>query len=240
MQYPPILIVGPSGSGKSSSLRNLPKQRTRILNIERKLLPFKEALKFGDNNVSIPIIENPIKVYMEELDKSINSPNIDIIVHESFTAFSDELLKFSKKINKGYDIYNYYADRMIMLLDRIKSDQNKWHVVLAIDELVEFMAPSGVRTTSRRCGVNGQKLEGKIEKEFTVVFFTEVRPSADKKSSTYHFLTNNDGTTSAKSPAGMFKETLIDNDIRKAIETMIEYWGLPKLSEDVEPLKIVV
>lgn len=229
MIYPPILVVGPSGSGKSTCLRHLNPNRTKILNIERKMLPFREGVKFGDNNILMPYQgapENPALACKNKILEIVKDDTIDVIVYESFTALSDELLKFSKKINKGYDIYNFYADKMIEIIDLIKSVENKWQIVLAIDELVEFMAPNGVRSTSRRCGVNGQKLEGKIEQQFTIVFFTEVRKAPDGKSSVYSFMTNNDGTTSAKSPHGMFKEIYIDNDIMKAIKEACNYWGL--------------
>ena len=37
----PCLLIGESGSGKSSSARNLPPEETVILNTERKSMPFK-------------------------------------------------------------------------------------------------------------------------------------------------------------------------------------------------------
>jgi len=52
MKLPLIAVVGLSGSGKSSSLRNLPKDKTIILNVDEKILPFKDALSFGSNNIT--------------------------------------------------------------------------------------------------------------------------------------------------------------------------------------------
>ena len=49
---PNIIVVGKSGSGKSSSLRNLNAERTAVLNTERKQLPFRGAKNF--KNVPIP------------------------------------------------------------------------------------------------------------------------------------------------------------------------------------------
>ena len=43
---PNVIVVGKSGSGKSTSLRNLNPERTAVLNTERKQLPFKGANKF--------------------------------------------------------------------------------------------------------------------------------------------------------------------------------------------------
>ena len=46
---PNTLILGASGTGKSSSIRNLPKDTTIILNTERKTLPFREGKDFKMN-----------------------------------------------------------------------------------------------------------------------------------------------------------------------------------------------
>ena len=49
---PNVIVVGKSGSGKSTSLRNLNPEKTAVLNTERKQLPFKGANKF--KNVPVP------------------------------------------------------------------------------------------------------------------------------------------------------------------------------------------
>src|SRR5438034_4706412 len=120
MKLPLIAVVGPSGSGKSSSLRNLPPKNTKILNIDEKILPFPNASDFNEIRLS------SINDFNEALDKAIVDNDIKIIVIETFTFFSDKLLQKSKSINKGYEIYNYYADQMIVFLNKLKSIENKW------------------------------------------------------------------------------------------------------------------
>ena len=41
----------------------------------------------------------------------------------------------------------------------------------------------------------------------------------------YKFVTQSDGTTTVKSPLGMFEKE-IDNDLKFVDETIREYWGL--------------
>lgn len=232
MNYPPILILGASGSGKSSSLANLNPEKTLILNVERKVLPFRHALKFKHNKM--------LKTHKEvqnELELGLKNESIDTIVLESLSAFSNELLAFSKKINKGYDIYNFFNSEVGHLLNTIKNAENKWIVVIGIDELVEFMSPMGSRSTSRRCEIRGKEWEGKVEKEFTLVFFTEVLQPDKNQPPSYNFITNNDGTNSAKSPQGMFKNRLIPNDVAAVIKVAKEYWEIPT-GEDVEKFKV--
>lgn len=220
MNYPMILVCGQSGSGKSYSLRNLDKERTKIINIERKILPFKEALKFKH----YVEVDNSIKA-SEEIKRSLSSDEYDIIVIESFTKYVELLLAYSKNINKGYDIYNYYNSTISSFLEAIKGNQNKFIIITAIDERVEFIQPTGAITTSRRCAVSGKEWEGKIEKEFTVVLFTDVKQEKGKNPE-YRFITNNDGTNSSKSPPDLFGKQYIENDINFIINKMIEYYEL--------------
>lgn len=61
-----------------------------------------------------------------------------------------------------------------------------------------------------------------LEGLFTYVFFTKVvRDDASEVS--YKFITNNDGTCTAKSPMGLFNDRLIDNDLDLVIRTIKEY-----------------
>lgn len=229
MNYPLVLVCGQSGTGKSYSLRNLDKKRTCILNIERKVLPFKEALKF-ENNIEIEKVGGLTvsDSFESQLDKALASPNYDIVVIESFTKYVEMLLSHSKKIMKGYEIYNYYNDCITATLDRIKKNLNKFVIVLAIDERVESISNSGAITTSRRCKVAGKQWEGTIEKEFAIVLFTDVKQEKGKQSE-YRLLVNNDGTCSAKSPPKMFERELngyIDNDLNSVVEDMKKYYEI--------------
>ena len=65
---PNIFIVGPSGTGKSSSLRNLNPATSIILNTEQKALPFREASTF---KLNVPIASTD--AFEKAFDKSIGS-----------------------------------------------------------------------------------------------------------------------------------------------------------------------
>ena len=60
-----------------------------------------------------------------------------------------------------------------------------------------------------------------IEGLFTYVFFTHV--INDEGSPQYKFITNSDGTSTAKTPMGLFEELLIDNDIQIIIDAIKKY-----------------
>ena len=78
---PNIFVVGPSGTGKSSSLRNLNPETTIVLNTEQKALPFRGAGKFK-LNVPIPDMDS----FHAAFNKAIASTKAKVIVIESFTS----------------------------------------------------------------------------------------------------------------------------------------------------------
>lgn len=62
-----------------------------------------------------------------------------------------------------------------------------------------------------------------LEGLFTYVLFTKVVREDGTNAVNYKFLTNSDGTCTAKSPMGLFDEFLIDNDLALVINKIIEY-----------------
>ena len=48
----------------------------------------------------------------------------------------------------------------------------------------------------------------------------------------YRFVTQTDGTTPAKSPMGMFPDTIIDNDLKMVDSAIREYWGMRPLTDN--------
>ena len=61
-----------------------------------------------------------------------------------------------------------------------------------------------------------------LEGLFTYVFFT-VRRENENREMEYKFMTNSDGTNTAKSPMGCFDSILIDNDLQYVVEKIDEY-----------------
>ncbi len=61
-----------------------------------------------------------------------------------------------------------------------------------------------------------------LEGLFTYVLFTKIVKDETKDDVAYYFLTNSDGTCTAKSPMNMFPK-LIDNDLKIVVDTIIKY-----------------
>lgn len=61
-----------------------------------------------------------------------------------------------------------------------------------------------------------------LEGLFSVVLYTRVEKGADNKMK-YSFVTNNDGTSPAKSPLGMFSSLTIPNDLGFVSQSIDKY-----------------
>jgi len=218
MYKPLIAIVGHSGSGKSTALRNLDLKTTYILDLERKGFPFRNASRFN----IIPV-ENA-NAFPRELDKVLKEDNCEVVVVESFTKYVEQVHTLATNSFKGYDIWSFYNRTIRNMLDSIKNDKATI-IFTAVDDIVKIPQITGGETSHRRVKVQGKVHEGAIEKEFLMVLFTEVRKNEKTEEMEYFFQTNTDGVTSAKTPMGMFDELLIPNDIVTVLEKAEEYYA---------------
>jgi adenosyl cobinamide kinase/adenosyl cobinamide phosphate guanylyltransferase len=213
---PNILIVGASGSGKSSSLRNLLPDEVFYLNVERKTLPFKKASTF--KNEALPTTWKEIKEEIETAKASAQR----IIVVDSFTSIDELLLAHCRSLWKGFDIYSNH-NRMIRELIASLKLSEKLVIIIGIDEIVEILQPGGSKVSRRVLKVEGRELQGTIEKEFVIVFFTDIKPGNNGKTD-YRFCVNTDGINTAKSPMEMFSAQFIDNDLALVVESIKKYY----------------
>lgn len=212
-----ILILGQSGTGKSTSIRNMDSKDTFIIQAVNKPLPFK-----GFKN-NYPIIDKDGKgkrLVSDDYDKIIsclkylnNDKDIKNIIIDDFQyVISNEFMVRAKE--KGFDKFTEMAQHYYMIIDvasRLREDLNIFF--LSHNEQKED-GTSKVKTI-------GKLLDEKITVEglFTVVLNTLIQ---DNK---YYFETQNNGFNTTKSPLGMFDERLIDNDLKIVTEKINEYYG---------------
>jgi hypothetical protein len=219
--YTPILICGPSGSGKSTSLRNLPPDKTAIVNIERKLLPFPSAKDFKNQDFC-----NSTQEVSISLNKWATNKDIEIIVIESFTSYDEMILKMNRELYKGYDIYTNHNKAIRNWVEQIKMiGLQKFLVLTGIDEVIGIDTAEGGKISKRTLKVEGRELTGTIEKEFSIVLFTDVRKDPKSGNMLYQFQSNTDGITTAKTPMGLYNGSqYIENDLNSVIKKIKEYY----------------
>lgn len=214
-----VLIIGQSGSGKSTSLRNLNPKTTFIINVLDKPLPFKSFRKNylpftkqnkNGNYYTTDNWEQVIKC-VEMINKEkpeITTLIIDdwqyILAHEFMRRVSEKGFdKFSELANHGWSTINACLGTRSTLTNFILSH-------------------SDVDSTGRsKCKTIGKMLDEKITIEglFTTVLHSRVVDG------NYMFQTQYDGEFLAKSPMGMFEDHLIPNDLVSVKDAVENYFN---------------
>ena len=192
-----VMVIGQSGSGKSTSLRNFKDNEAFVVNVSRKPMPFK------NNGVKVwrsTNYQNITKVIGE-------APNKSIVIDDSTYLMTTEFMRTAQ--TKGYDKYTEMACNFYNLLQAAAA--------LPEDKIVYFLGHVDLDANgNERFKTIGKMLDEKVTLEgwFTIVLKTVVQ---DGK---YQFSTQTNGHDTVKSPMGMFDSQFIDNDL-KAVDSAI-------------------
>lgn len=198
----PVLILGESGSGKSSSLRNFEPSEVRILNVASKPLPFRKKLP-TINNATYKVIGNEL---MKQEVKTY-------IIDDSQYLLAFEMFERAKEV--GYGKFTDIAVRFRNMIDFIVKKMPE-------DTIVYFLHHTETTDAGKiKAKTIGKMLDSQLTVEglFSIVLLCETREGEHK------FITQSDGYTTAKSPMDMF-ELAIDNDLKEVDRTIREYWEI--------------
>ncbi len=223
-----IAIVGESGSGKTTSIRNLNPETTFIISTTGKRPGIKGAKK-------------------KYTDFKINKETKEVTGNFYTTSNIDQIASVMKLINtkmahiKTLIIDDYQYLQGFESMARV--DEKGYAKFTDIAKHAYGVLKSGmdlrddlfvvIITHSENIGDNinpyykiktlGKMLDSVITLEglFTYVLFTKV--INDGETVQYKFLTNSDGSCTAKSPMGLFDDMLIDNDLDFVINKITEY-----------------
>jgi len=209
----PTLIVGSSGSGKSSSFRNLPPEKTVVLNTERKILPFRSFNKFKNINI------NRYKDYDKVIKELKKSEKYEYVVIDSLTALLEISNKYCETVFSGYTIWSEYNSMVYNILQDMK-DLPQQVFITAIPEFFD----DGQGNVKAFAKTKGKEFKYSIEKEFAVVLHTHMVEDDEGNISDYQLDTKPSKHTSAKSPDGMFEERYIPNDVTLVDKAIHEYY----------------
>ncbi|MGL4631558.1 MAG: AAA family ATPase [Leadbetterella sp.] len=212
------IIAGNSGTGKTYSLRDLGAEAT-VLNVERKALPFKSK-----GIVNVPI-NSTFKLF-DALNRLVSNKDFKVVVIDSFSEFCDLLLAECKTKAKGYDIWNLYNTEIFHFFQICKALENKYVFVLGHTETL--IDADGERI--QRMKVKGKENEGMIEKNATCVFYSKTIRKQDTQGVDYKLITNTDGYLPAKTPFGMFKDFMIENNVGEIVKIYEQYYKSEEVS----------
>lgn len=210
-----VLIIGETGSGKTSSLSALPPSETLYIDCDGKGLPWK-----GWKNSYNKEAHNYARV--NEADKILNlldtvntkQTHIKYVVIDTINAvmIADEMTRSKEK---GFDKWVDLAVSVYGIITTANKLRDDLMVILVAHS--ETITEDGYRIT--RAKTSGQKLQKiKIESYFNTVLLTAVINGK------YCFVTNGaDGLSTAKSPYQAFDNTIIDNDFGSVIKALEDF-----------------
>lgn len=205
-----MLIIGKSGSGKSTSLRHFEEEEIGLINVSRKPLPFRKKFTSTANTDDYNTIMNCIT-------KTTKS---SIVIDDASYLIVNQFMKGHSNAGSGNAVFGFYnkvGDSFWGLIEFVKS--------LPDNKIVYFM----MHEDKSENGDIKPKTIGKIldEKVCLEGMFTVVlRCMKDDKR--HIFRTQSDGNDVAKSPMQMFEELEIDNDLKFVDESIRSYWDLPQ------------
>jgi hypothetical protein len=220
-----IAVVGQTGTGKSTSVESLDAKETVIIGIIDKPLPFrgwKQKYTTGIQQGGNFLVSHDSAQIVKVLNYVSNErPEVKQVIIDDFQyIMSTEFM--NRATETGWQKFTDIAKHVWDVISTAKSLREDLKVVfLTHDEIItENFQPK------RKIKTIGKLLDDKVTLEglFTVVLFTDVQKNKEKNGLDYTFITQNDGTTTAKSPRGMFATFNIPNDLSKVITEINAYY----------------
>lgn len=198
----PVLVMGFSGSGKSTSMRNFGKDELALVNVNSKPLPFRTHFTSTINSDNYANIMAFIKRQTAKV----------IVIDDTQYLMLNEFMRRSKE--GGYQKYTDIG-------------KNFWELVRLVEQLptdviVYFLQHIETGEDGRlKAKTVGKLLDNQINVEgmFTIVLKTLV---VDGK---YLFATQTDGSDTCKSPLGLFESMYIPNDLKAVDEAIRGYYS---------------
>lgn len=215
----PVLIIGKSGSGKSTSLRNCIDKDFNLIRVLDKPLPFKGKIN-GWKTDDYQII---MKALVQAKAKSIVIDDAGYLITNHFMRGHSS----SGKGNAVFSFYNDIGDYFWNLIQFIvsKLPEDKIVYLMMHEEMNDFgeVKPKTI----------GKLLDEKvcIEGMFTIVL------RCVEEGGNHLFITQASGGAVSKSPIGMFEDLTIDNDLAKVDETIRNYYEFEKGEDKNEETK---
>lgn len=209
-----ICVMGESGSGKTTSCRNLDPKSTYYIDSDKKGLSWKGwRSSYNSENKNYYCNDEPDKVKQVLIGVAQKREDIKVIIIDTIGSImvADEMRRAKEK---GFDKWLDLATCIWELVDTAYT--------LRDDLTVVFMAHTQTERDDNgylftRIKTSGKKLDKIcLESKFTTVLVAKCTDGE------YVFETHSKNST-AKSPMGLFESDTIPNDISTVITALEEY-----------------
>jgi hypothetical protein len=226
-----IGIVGFSGSGKSTSLRNLPSEKTFIVSPSKGELPipgFSKKYTTSKNGATEGNFHMTNKLAsLPKLMKAVDTkrPEIKYLVIEDVTHFfnAHTLSTAFREDPDGWGRWGAFGSAVFQALFDKAYREDLTIILMFHPETT--MTPDGERLKIKSPGTLLER-EIDIPSYFTNLLYTRVdkvdRAEPKPANERYKFITNDDGYAPAKTMIDAFEELYIPNDIYAVLTRLTE------------------
>jgi len=205
-----VLVLGSSGSGKYTSLRNFEKEDVLIINVAGKALPFRKKLNNLDlrqcnGSERYSVIKQTLSKYKDKCKT--------FVIDDSQYLMAFQMFDRAKEV--GYGKFTDIAVEFKSLLDFIAN--------LDKDVIVYLLH----HTDTTDNGYIKAKTSGKmIESQLTLEGLFTIVIMAKNNDGVYKFVTKSDGLNPVKTPIGLFEDIEIDNDLKFVDSEIRKYYEI--------------
>lgn len=212
------LIIGESGTGKSTSIRNLNPQETFIINVIDKPLPFKgyrNKYKKMSNDWSEGnyfSTDDYAKIIKAVNFISNKRQDIKTIIIDDFQfVMTNEFMR--RCTERGFDKFSEIGNHAWSIMNALKLLRDDIDVFILTHSTMDETGKMNIKTIGK---LFAEKYG--METAVTTLLQTEI------KDGKYYFITQGDARHIAKSPMGMFEDINIPNDLAFVKAKMSDYY----------------
>jgi len=216
-----IALVGDTGCGKSHSIQFLDPNETYIISVADKELPFRASTSlYNREKRNYKHVEEATDIQRLLRELSDNAPHIKtIIIEDGNYVMGFNLI--NKATESGYTKFSLMAQQMVSLIQSAKKLRDDI-IVIYISHQEEL--EDGGERAAYKMKTAGRMIDNQIKLEglFTVVLYAITETKGEKTE--YFFITNRYKKYPAKSPAGMFNELKLANNLKVVVDAVNEYY----------------
>ena len=221
-----VIILGSSGTGKSTSVKNLDPKTTVVFNTLKKRLPFKGSNSiYNTNNKNLYELndyKDVIKYLQNISDKGTHIKNV--IIDDAIFIMRKEY--FDRAKENGYGKFTDMAlhfQNIIETCENLRSDLNVFFMLHSEPDISDnTIVGYKVATVGKMLDQQYNPVEVVPMVLFSSVQFKDGKPQYGFYT---HSVIDKGAIIPAKSPDGMFNDDFIPNDLEQVVKAMDEYYG---------------